>query len=78
MAEKTGGCKCNIDKNPLTAYGFSVVTAEESHMIKSMGRIARVVIPGVPNHVTQRWVIAGWRCFSGEDDYRAYLDLIFE
>ena len=40
-----------------------------------MARLARVVIPGLPHHVTQR----GNRrepVFFGEDDYRAYLDLV--
>jgi putative transposase len=40
-----------------------------------MTRLARVVVPGVPHHVTQR----GNRreqVFFGEDDYRAYLQLI--
>ena len=40
-----------------------------------MARLARVVVPGLPHHVTQR----GNRreaVFFGADDYRAYLDLI--
>ena len=40
-----------------------------------MGRIARVVAGGMPHHVTQR----GSRrqeTFFGEDDYRAYLELM--
>ena len=40
-----------------------------------MARLARVVIPGLPHHVTQR----GNRreaVFFGDGDYRAYLDLI--
>jgi putative transposase len=40
-----------------------------------MARLARIVIPGVPHHVTQR----GNRrqtVFFGEEDYRAYLDLL--
>jgi len=40
-----------------------------------MARLARVVIPGLPHHVTQR----GNRretVFFDDDDYRAYLDLI--
>jgi len=40
-----------------------------------MGRIARVVAPGMPHHVTQR----GNRrqeTFFGEDDCRAYLELM--
>jgi len=42
-----------------------------------MARLARVVVPGVPHHVTQR----GNRrltTFFSEDDYRAYLDLMAE
>jgi putative transposase len=42
-----------------------------------MARFARVVVPGVPHHVTQR----GNRrleTFFGEADYRAYLDLMAE
>jgi putative transposase len=40
-----------------------------------MARLARVVIPGLPHHVTQR----GNRreaVFFGDDDYQAYLDLV--
>ena len=39
-----------------------------------MARLARVVIPGLPHHVTQR---GNHReaVFFGDDDYRAYLDL---
>ena len=40
-----------------------------------MARLARVVIPGVPHHLTQR----GNRrqnVFFGEDDYKAYLELL--
>jgi REP element-mobilizing transposase RayT len=42
-----------------------------------MARIARIVVPAVPHHVTQR----GNRrqaVFFGEDDYRAYLALLSE
>jgi len=42
-----------------------------------MGRIARVVVPGLPHHVTQR----GNRrlpTFFQDDDYRLYLDLLAE
>jgi putative transposase len=42
-----------------------------------MGRIARVVVPGIPHHLTQR----GNRrqeTFFGKDDYRAYLRLMKE
>ena len=40
-----------------------------------MARLARVVVPGLPHHVTQR---GNHRepVFFGDDDYRAYLDLI--
>lgn len=40
-----------------------------------MARIARVVVPGLAHHVTQR----GNRCmptFFSDDDYRAYLELV--
>ena len=40
-----------------------------------MARIARVVVPGVPHHVTQR----GNRrleTFFNDGDYRAYIDLL--
>jgi putative transposase len=42
-----------------------------------MGRIARIVVPGLPHHVTQR----GNRrmdTFFGDDDNRAYLQLLVE
>ena len=42
-----------------------------------MARLARVVVPGVPHHATQR----GNRrqeTFFGEDDYAAYLSLLGE
>ena len=42
-----------------------------------MARLARIVAPGLPHHVTQR----GNRrqdTFFGEVDYRAYLDLLAE
>jgi len=42
-----------------------------------MARLARVVAPGVPHHVTQR----GNRCqptFFADEDYAAYLDLVAE
>lgn len=42
-----------------------------------MARLARIVIPGIPHHVTQR----GNRrqnVFFGDGDYRAYLDLLAE
>jgi putative transposase len=42
-----------------------------------MARFARVVVPGIPHHVTQR----GNRrleTFFGEADYRAYIALLAE
>jgi putative transposase len=42
-----------------------------------MARLARIVIPNIPHHVTQR----GNRretVFFGDDDYRAYIDLLRE
>jgi putative transposase len=40
-----------------------------------MARIARVVIPGHPHHVTQRGN-GGARTFFGDDDYALYRDLL--
>ena len=40
-----------------------------------MTRLARVVIPGLPHHVTQRGN-GGARTFSGDDDYALYRDLL--
>ena len=40
-----------------------------------MGRIARVVAPGMPHHVTQRGN-RRQQTFFGDDDYRAYLGLM--
>ncbi len=42
-----------------------------------MARLARVVVPDLPHHVTQRGNRRD-RVFFGDDDYRAYLDLIGE
>ena len=42
-----------------------------------MVRIARVVAPGTPHHVTQRGN-RRQQTFFNEDDYRAYLDLMAE
>ena len=42
-----------------------------------MGRIARVVVPGWPHHVTQRGN-RRMQTFFGQDDYQAYLDLLVE
>ena len=40
-----------------------------------MARLARVVAPGLPHHVTQRGN-RGQQTFFGEDDYREYLSLL--
>jgi putative transposase len=40
-----------------------------------MSRLARVVIPGLPHHITQRGNGRG-RVFFGDDDYRLYRDLL--
>ncbi len=40
-----------------------------------MGRIARVVVPGMPHHVTQRGN-RRLQTFFGEEDYHAYLQLM--
>ncbi len=40
-----------------------------------MSRLARVVIPGLPHHVTQRGN-GGARTFFGDDDYALYRDLL--
>ncbi len=42
-----------------------------------MPRIARVVVPGQPHHVTQRGV-RSMRVFYTDDDRRAYIDLVKE
>jgi len=42
-----------------------------------MPRIARVVVPGEPHHVTQRGV-RSMRVFFGDHDRQAYLDLVRE
>jgi len=42
-----------------------------------MARMARTVFPGIPHHVTQRGV-RRMDVFQGDDDYRAYIDLIRE
>jgi hypothetical protein len=42
-----------------------------------MARLARVVVPGVVHHVTQRGN-RRQQTFFQEDDYRAYLDLLGE
>lgn len=40
-----------------------------------MGRLARVVVPGYPHHVTQRGA-RNQQTFFKEDDYRMYIDLL--
>lgn len=40
-----------------------------------MARLARVVIPGLPHHVTQRGN-GGARTFFGDGDYALYRDLL--
>ena len=42
-----------------------------------MARLARVVVPGVPHHVTQRGN-RRQQTFFEDDDYRAYIDLMAE
>ena len=42
-----------------------------------MARLARVVLPGVPHHVTQRGV-RPMEIFSSDEDRRAYLSLLNE
>jgi len=42
-----------------------------------MARLARVVVPGLPYHVTQRGN-GGQRVFFSDDDYAAYRDLLAE
>ena len=40
-----------------------------------MARLARIVVPGLPHHVTQRGNGRA-RVFFGEDDYALYRDLL--
>ena len=42
-----------------------------------MARLARVVLPGVPHHVTQKGV-RSMEIFSSDEDRRAYLSLLNE
>jgi putative transposase len=42
-----------------------------------MARLARVIVPGVPHHVTQRGNGRS-KTFFGDDDYRFYRDLLAE
>jgi putative transposase len=42
-----------------------------------MGQIARIVVPGYPHHITQRGN-RRQQTFFGEEDYRAYVDLMSE
>ena len=40
-----------------------------------MARIARVIVPGFPHHITQRGN-RGQKAFFGDADYQAYLELM--
>lgn len=42
-----------------------------------MARLARVVVPGLPHHLTQRGN-RGQKTFFRKDDYQAYLELMAE
>ena len=42
-----------------------------------MARIARVVVPGIPHHITQRGN-RRQKTFFCTDDYQAYIDLMSE
>lgn len=42
-----------------------------------MARIARVIVPGIPHHVTQRGN-RRLKTFFCADDYQAYIDLMSE
>ena len=42
-----------------------------------MARIARLVVPGYPHHVTQ-WGVRSLPIFSDDTDRRAYLDIMAE
>lgn len=44
-------------------------------MLAGMARLARVVVPGLPHHVTQRGN-RRQQTFFGEEDYQAYKDLV--
>ena len=46
-------------------------------MLSAMARLARVVVPGLPHHVTQRGNRRQQTFFS-DDDYQAYKDLVAE
>ena len=46
-------------------------------MLAGMARLARVVAPGLPHHVTQRGN-RRQQTFFGDEDYRAYKDLLAE
>lgn len=46
-----------------------------NRMVTIMARIARVVAPGMPHHITQRGNRRQRTFFSGED-YAAYIDLM--
>jgi len=58
-------------------YTYLLDTAIASRYNAPMARLARVVVPGIPHHLTQR----GNRrlpTFFSDDDYLAYLDLLAE
>ena len=42
-----------------------------------MARMARIVVPGYPHHVTQRGN-RRQKTFFGDDDYRYYIELLSE
>jgi putative transposase len=42
-----------------------------------MARIARVVVPGIPHHITQRGN-RRQQVFFSDDDYKLYLELMAE
>ena len=46
-------------------------------MLPCMARLARLVVPGLPHHVTQRGNRRGTTFFE-EGDYALYLDLLAE
>ena len=48
-----------------------------TRMVKIMARLARVVVPGYPHHITQRGN-RRQKVFFRESDYSCYLDLLRE
>jgi len=60
-----------------TPYLFPLTGGQEYCTLPIMARIARVVAPGFPHHVTQRGNRRQETFFS-DKDYRAYLDLMAE